>query len=397
MAEVVTLIHSPTSSTNENSNFLEIIPEDENEEEGTEESGSAGDLSSGRPMFLKEKGEQPSYIESINPNLPQSTKQNLLKTFGPFWATHFINPDAPPVHHIRKDAVKLDEIEQDADIVWDALRLNSLHKLQYQDFMMGPQLRKTFGAYTRQVQHNDLVAAVPRNLKPLRRFFYWDSETGKEVPSEDIFPADQSYKIRLENKQKKIGFAHAASSANQNMSELLMYNNQPMRYSVEVEMGGKDVASRLVREADLFENKEERSKHGNEKGFMSHRPKTHNDFTNLVFATERQLSSRPTFAAKHKAASTKNKLTPPQPLVSRVDHSAIASARLFSAKHQQVEGLMKDERFKKEHLKPLRKSSAPAKQTSSWNPLTLAEIVDTIDLSASKGIQSTLRKPLSAS
>ena len=37
------------------------------------------------------------------------------------------------------------------------------------------------------------------------------------------------------------------------MSELLMYNNQPMRYSVEVEMGGKDVASRLVREADLFE------------------------------------------------------------------------------------------------------------------------------------------------
>ena len=51
MAEVVTLIHSPTSSTNENSNFLEIIPEDENEEEGTEESGSAGDLSSGGGLY----------------------------------------------------------------------------------------------------------------------------------------------------------------------------------------------------------------------------------------------------------------------------------------------------------------------------------------------------------
>ena len=61
--------------------YLGIIPEEENEEERgvDEDSPHSGAESSGRPMFLKEKGEQASYIDSLNPNLPTYTKEYLLR------------------------------------------------------------------------------------------------------------------------------------------------------------------------------------------------------------------------------------------------------------------------------------------------------------------------------
>ncbi|XP_075256234.1 uncharacterized protein LOC142348677 isoform X2 [Convolutriloba macropyga] len=401
---------SPVASPDK---YLDIIHEEDDEEQEVNDgdsSGVSGDASSGRPMFLKEKGEQESFMANVNPNLPQQTKQYLVKTFGPFWATHFINPAAPPVRNIPPDAVKLDDLSH-VEEVWDVLRLHSLRKLQYQDFRMGPGLRRTFGAYTRQVQHDDMIAEVPRNLKPLRRFFYWDSDTGRDVPPEDMFPTDQSVIKRLDKNRRTIGIAHASSTGNQSASEVIMYNNQPLRYSLEMEtcadgdqttVGG---CHRLVRSADLQEDykqqthRDGRTSASRANWLPSRRPKTNLDFVNLNFATERQLISQPQFAARHKAASVTNKVSPPKPLNSPVDHSAIASERLFSARNQQVLDLMKDEKFKRDHVKLLRKSSAPPKQqTGGWNPLTLAEIVDSIDLTSSKGakLSSAAKKPASA-
>ncbi len=51
-----------------------------------------------------------------------------------------------------------------------------------------------------------------------------------------------------------------------------------------------------------------------------------------------------------------------------------------------------DQKFKRDCDSILRKKSAPAVQKSSWTPLKLGQIVDTIDLKSSKA--SSLEKPL---
>ena len=70
---------SPVASPDK---YLDIIHEEDDEEQELNDgdsSGVSGDASSGRPMFLKEKGEQESFMANVNPNLPQQTKQYLVK------------------------------------------------------------------------------------------------------------------------------------------------------------------------------------------------------------------------------------------------------------------------------------------------------------------------------